>query len=137
MNPVTWLVATLSLSLPAEYKLATSSSEQVPHPRLPGTLVHEKWWRWEAPGGRVVMLGYWQPYPPRDGGPMYAVAEWPAVVAGQKVKVYETDFFMGCQQRVLVTSLRFSAPQAQALLYATGLSQAEFTAMLGRTQLRR
>ncbi|MBF9220647.1 hypothetical protein [Hymenobacter ruricola] len=133
-----WLVAILSLSLPAEFHLAASTSEQVPMRGLPGSSAHEEFRRWEAPGERALHLFYWQPMAPRDGGPMHAVAEWPAVVAGQAVKVYETDSFMGARRRVLVTYLRFAAPQpeAQAMLYASGLSRAEFTAVLAQVRLR-
>jgi hypothetical protein len=137
MPPSTWLIAVLSLSLPAEFHLAASTSESVPM-LLPDQSAHEEFRRWEAPGGRALHLFYWQPRAPRDGGPMHAVAEWPAVVAGQAVKVYETDSFMGTRRRVLVTYLRFAAPQpeAQLMLYATGLSRTEFMAVLAQVRLR-
>ena len=134
MAPVPWLIAQLLLSLPAEYKLVGSTSEEVPMASLPGASAHLEFRRWEAPGGRTLHVAHWQPMPTRDGGPMHAVAEWPATVAGQRVQVYETDYFMGRPQRVLVTYLRFAAPEAQASLYATGLTRAAFGRLLARVQ---
>ena len=134
MAPVPWLIAQLLLSLPAEYKLVGNSSEEVSLASLPGASAHLEFRRWEAPGGRTLHVAYWQPMPARDGGPMHAVAQWPATVAGQRVQVYETDYFMGRPQRVLVTYLRFAAPEAQATLYATGLTRAAFERLLAHVQ---
>ena len=136
MALVPWLIARLLLSLPAEYKLVGSTSEEVPLASLPGVSAHQEFRRWEAPGGRAVHVAYWQPRPTRDGGPMHTVAEWSAVVAGQRVRVYETDYFMGSQQRVLVTYLRVAVPEAQVSLYATGLSRAAFRALLAHVQIQ-
>lgn len=101
-----------------------------------GTATREEFRRWEAPGGRALNFTCWQPTVPRDGGPMHAVAEWPAAVAGQPVRVYETDEFMGTRQRVLVTYLHFSVPQpgGHAMLVGWGLSRAEFMAVLAGVQ---
>lgn len=134
----TWLVATLSRALPAGCHLQGSSSEQVASPLLPGVSGHQEFRRWEAPGGRALHVFYWQPRPLRDLGPMHTTAEWPAVVAGQAVKIYQTDYFMGRQQRALVTYLDLAAaqPSAQVMLYATGLSRAEFMAALAGLHVR-
>jgi hypothetical protein len=136
MAPVSWLIANLLLLLPAACKLAGSTSEEVPVFFLPGALAHQEFRRWEASGGRALHASYRQLRPARDGGPMHAAAEWPATVAGQAVKVYETDYFMGRKQRVLVTYLRFAAPEAQLMLYANGLTRAEFMAILAQVQAR-
>jgi hypothetical protein len=134
MVPVSWLIAHLLLLLPAEYKLAASTSEDVPMELLPGASAHEEFRRWEAPGGRALHASYWQPRPARDGGPMHAVAHWPATVAGQAVQVYETDYFMGRKQHVLVTYLHFANPEAQLMLYTNGLTRAEFMTILAQAQ---
>lgn len=136
MASVTWLIAHLLLLLPAEYKLVSATFEEVPLATLPGVSAHLEFRRWAAPGDRALHVAYWQPQPTRDGGPMHAVAEWSAVVAGQCVQVYETDYFMGRQQRVLVTYLRVAAPEAQVILYATGLSRAAFSTLLAQVQLQ-
>jgi hypothetical protein len=68
---------------------------------------------------------------------MHAVAEWSARVAGQPVQVYETDYFMGCPQRALVTYLHFAVPEAQVTLYATGLTRAAFLTLLAHVQPQR
>lgn len=134
MVSASWLVVNLLLTLPAEYKLVGTSSEEVPMALLPGASAHQEFRRWEAPGGRALHVAYWQPMPARDGGPMHAVAEWPASVAGQQVQVYETDYFMGRKQRVLVTYLRFAAPEAQVILYASGLTRAAFLTLLAHVR---
>ena len=134
MASVSWLIAHLLLSLPAEYKLVGTTSEEVPLASLPGVSAHLEFRRWEAPGGRALHAAYWQPMPTRDGDPMHAIAEWSATVAGQRVRVYETDYFMGSQQRALVTYLRFTAPEAQVTLYATGLTRAAFSTLLAHVQ---
>jgi hypothetical protein len=136
MVRVSWLIAHLLLSLPVEYKLVGTASEDVSLASLTGTSAHLEFRRWEAPGGRALHLAYWQPWPARDGGPMHAVAEWSAVVAGQPVRVYETDYFMGRKQRVLVMYLRVAAPEAQVSLYATGLTRAAFLTLLAHVQLK-
>jgi len=129
-----WLVANLLLSLPAAYTLVDTTAEEVPLASLPGVSAHLEFRRWEAPGGRALHMLHWQPGPTRDGGPMHAVAEWSARVAGQPVQVYETDYFMGRPQRVLVTYLHFMAPKAQVMLYATGLTRAAFLTLLAHVQ---
>jgi hypothetical protein len=134
MAPIPWLIVNLLLTLPAEYKLVGNTSEQVPVALLPGASAHQEFRRWEAPGGRALHVSYWQPRPARDGGPMHAVAQWPATVAGQAVQVYETDYFMGQKQRVLVTYLRFTTPEAHIMLYAAGLTRADFMAVLARAR---
>jgi len=136
MTSASWLIANLLLLLPAEYELVGNTSEEVPMGLLPGASAHQEFRRWEAPGGRALHVSYWTPRPTRDGGPMHAVAEWPATVAGQSVRVYETDYFMGRKQHVLVTYLRFAAPEAQVMLYANGLTKAAFMTILAQAQHR-
>lgn len=128
-----WPAPPLLLRLPPEYQLAHHSSEQLPTP-IPGTSAREEFWRWEAAGERVLHLFCWQPMAPRPGGPVRAVAEWPATVAGQATQVLEADLFMGYAQRVLVTHLVL--PGAQLMLYAKGLNQPEFLALLAAIELR-
>ena len=134
MASVPWLIANLLLLLPAEYQLTANTAEEVSMASLPGASAHLEFRRWEAPGGCALHAAYWRPQPARDGGPMHAVAEWPTTVAGQAVKVYETDYFMGRKQRVLVTYLRFANPEAQLMLYATGLTRAQFMAILAQAR---
>ena len=136
MNPTVWLVVALSISLPSEYRLTASTSERIPLLGPPGSYATEEFRSWEAPGGKALYLYFWQPRAPRDLGPMSTAAEWPALVAGQSVKVFETAVFMGRDQRVLVTYLRFIKPEAQAMLYASGLNRAEFDSILSDVQPR-
>ncbi|RTQ48984.1 hypothetical protein EJV47_15450 [Hymenobacter gummosus] len=128
-----WPAGPLVLALPAAYQLAHHSTERVPLPFPPETLVQEDFWRWEAPGGAALHLFYWQPRAPRPGGPMRSVRTWPAQLAGQPVQVHETDLFMGWAQRALVTHLPL--PAAQLMLCATGLSPAEFETVLEGARL--
>ena len=137
MATVPWLVVNLLLSLPAAYKLVGTTSEDIPLASLPGVSAHLEFRRWEAPGGRALHVLYWQPRPTRDGGPMHTVAEWAARIAGQPVQVYETDYFMGRPQRALVTYLHFAVPEAQVMLYATGLTRAAFLTLLAHVQPQR
>lgn len=130
MTTTLWLVAVLSLSLPAPYRLADSSSERVAMPGPPGQVATQEFRRWTAPGGKALHLFHWLPRPPRDLGPMAVRAEWPATVAGQDTRIIETTMFMGRPQRVLVTYLVFTSPTAQVMIYATGMEREEFEAVL-------
>jgi len=130
MSAMIWFVALLSLSLPAEYRLSGNSSERVSIPGPPGFYATEEFRSWQAPGGRAIHLFFWVPRAPRDLGPMKVAAEWPVMVAGQNTKVVETSLFMGRKQRVLVTYLHFFDPEANAMLYASGVDRKEFEALL-------
>lgn len=130
MTLSTWIIAILSFSLPAEYVLVGNSSEQIARRGPPGQFATEEFRSWEAPGGKFAALFYWVPMAPRDGGPMVAASETPAVVAGQETKIIETSMFMGVSQKVLVTHLHFSHPESTAMIYAKGLSIEEFRALL-------
>lgn len=135
MSPVIWIIALLSLSLPAEYRLEGNTSERVSLPGPPGYYTTEEFRSWQAPGGRSLYLFFWKPRPPRDLGPMTVAAEWPIMVAGQKTKVIETSLFMGRKQRVLVTYLNFADPEAKAMLYASGFDRKGFEAILSGLKL--
>jgi len=124
-----WLVAILSLTLPAEYRLGDSRSERFPLVGPPGLHTNEDFRSWNAPGGKSVYLFYWSPQA-RDLGPMVVAAEWPARVAGQDTRIIETSMFMGRPQRVLVVHLAFSAPRSTAMVYATGLERRDFESLL-------
>jgi hypothetical protein len=130
-----WLVAVLSLSLPAAYGLSANSSEQVPLPGPPGFYATEEFRSWQAPGGKTLHLFFWVPRAPRDLGPMEVTAEWAVSVAGQSTKVFETSMFMGSKQRVLVTYLHFTNPEANAMLYASGLERREFETLLSGVKI--
>ena len=130
MTPTIWLVVMLSISLPSDYRLEGNTSERIGLPGPPGFYATQEFRSWQAPEGKKLYLFVWTPRPPRDLGPMEAASEWPALVAGQKTKIIETSRFMGRQQRVLVTHLRFSNPEAQAMFYASGLNRTEFEAVL-------
>jgi hypothetical protein len=135
MSAMIWIVALLSLSLPAEYRLEGNTSERVSLPGPPGYYATEEFRSWQAPGGRSLVLFFWKPRPPRDLGPIAVAAEWPAQVAGQKTKCYETSMFMGRKQRVLVTYLNFADPEAKAMLYATGVDRKEFEVVLSGVKI--
>lgn len=130
MTLSTWIIAILSFSLPAEYVLVGNTSERIERRGPPGQYATQEFRSWEAPGGKFAALFYWVPSAPRDGGPMVAASETPAVVAGQETKIIETSMFMGVSQRVLVTHLHFSNPESRAMIYAKGLSNEEFRALL-------
>jgi len=135
MTPTIWLVAVLSLALPSEYSLGATSSERVALPGPPGFSATEEFRSWRAPGGKTLHLFFWVPRAPRDLGPMAVTAEWPASIAGQSTKVIETSIFMGRKQRVLVTYLHFTNPEANAMLYASGLDRPEFEALLSGVKI--
>ena len=130
MNATIWLVALLSLALPAEYGLTGNSSERIALVGPPGTYATQEFRSWKAPDGRALHLFFWIPRAPRDLGPMKASAEWPVSVAGQNTKVIETSLFMGRGQRVLVTYLHFADPEAHAMFYASGVERSDFDAIL-------
>jgi len=129
MTVTVWVVAILSLSLPAEYRIADSTSERIALPGPPGLYATQEFRSWNAPG-KSLYLFYWVPRAPRDLGPMKAVAEWPARVAGHDTRIVETSMFMGRQQRVLVAHLQFDPPGSSAMIYATGLDRREFASIL-------
>ncbi len=129
MTTTLWLVAILSLTLPAEYRLGDSRSERFPLPGPPGLHTSEEFRSWNAPSGKSVYLFYWSPLP-RDLGPMVVAAEWPARAAGQDTRIIETSIFMGRPQRVLVAHLAFSAPRSSAMVYAVGLERRDFESIL-------
>jgi hypothetical protein len=130
-----WLVALLSLSLPAAYRLSANSSEQVGLPGPPGFYATEEFRSWQAPDGKTLHLFFWVPRAPRDLGPMQVAAEWAVSIAGQSTKVFETSIFMGSKQRVLVTYLHFTNPEANAMLYASGIEPLEFEALLSGVKI--
>jgi hypothetical protein len=82
MNATIWIVALLSLSLPAEYRLGDNTSERVSLPGPPGYYATEEFRSWQAPGDRSLYLFFWVPQAPRDLGPLVVAAEWPVRVAG-------------------------------------------------------
>ena len=125
-----FLVAILSLSLPAEFKSGSNTTERVPMFGPPGRYATQDFRSWDAPGGRSLYLFYWVPSAPRDLGPMKAAAEWPGRVAGQDVTIIETEIFMGRPQRVLVTHLGFKDAGSSAMIYAVGMERKEFEAIL-------
>ena len=126
----TWIIAILSFSLPPEYLLVGNSSERVEHQLDPDFFTTEEFRSWQAPDDRFLTLFYWIPSAPRDGGPMVIANQTPAIVAGQETKIIETSMFMGDAQRVLVTHLSFTNPEATAMIYAKGLKIEEFQALL-------
>jgi hypothetical protein len=130
MTLTTWIIAVLSFSLPSEYALVGKSSDRIERPGPPGLFATQEFRSWQAPDGKFVALFYWVPSAPRDGGPMVVAHETPAVVAGQKTKIIETTQFMGPTQRVVVTHLRFTDPEATAMIYAKGVSVEEFRSLL-------
>lgn len=134
MTLSTWIIAILSFSLPAEYVLVGNSSEQIARHGPPGQFATQEFRSWEAPDGKFVTLFYWVPSAPRDGGPMMAVSETPAVVAGQETKIIETST-KGISERALVTHLHFSNPESRAMISARGLSLDEFRALLANLRV--
>jgi hypothetical protein len=126
-----WIVAVLLLSLPSEYRLCANSSERAELlPGPPGFYATEEFRSWQTPDGKAFHLFFWVPRAPRDLGPMKVAAEWPVSVAGQDTKVLETSLFMGRKRSVLVTYLHFTNPEANAMLYASGLDLSEFRSLL-------
>jgi hypothetical protein len=126
---IAWIVGALTFSLPSEYELQDSRSMQVPLPGLSKT-VPEEFRSWQTPAGKKLYLFYWVPSAPRDLGPMVVKQEWPIEIAGQQTRIVETSMFMGTPQRVFVTYLRFTQPESNAMLYASGLSREEFSSIL-------
>ena len=135
MSATIWIVALLSLSLPAEYRLVGNTSERISLPGPPGYYATEEFRSWQAPGGINLYLFFWRPRPPRELGPMTVAAERPVVVAGQKMKIFETSMFMGRKQRVLVTYLKFVDPEAKAMIYASGVGSKEFEGILSGVKI--
>lgn len=131
-----WLVALLSLTLPAEYRLQSNTTQAFPMPGPPGTKTNEEFRSWTASGGRQLCLFYWTPYP-RDVGPMAVAAKYPARVAGQDTTIIETSLFMGQKQRVLVTHLGFKDQQGSAMIYAVGIDRKEFESLLSGVARRK
>jgi len=136
MNATIWLVALLSLSLPAEYELAGNTSERIAYsPGPPGYYATEEFRSWRTPEGKALYLFLWKPSAPRALGPMAMAAEWPLVVAGQNTRIIETSQFMGSRRRVLVTHLSFSEPKAAAMIYTTGIEREEFEKLLSGVKI--
>ncbi|HOW54114.1 MAG TPA: hypothetical protein PLR60_05595 [Syntrophorhabdaceae bacterium] len=53
---------------------------------------------------------------------MAATRQWDRIVAGEKIKVTETDQFMGKKQKVFVVHLKRSSPDAVIMIYASGVT---------------
>lgn len=137
MTCTAWLIAMITLCLPPEYMPVGNKSERVERRGPPGLYATEEFRSWRTPEGKAVVLFYWVPTAPRDLGPMVAARRHPAVVAGQTTEILETSLFMGREQRVLVTHLRFADPESRAMIYADGLTVAEFEALLASLALKR
>lgn len=135
MNAAIWIVTLLSLTLPAEYRLVDSTSERIPLAGPPGYSATQEFRSWQAPGEKALYLFEWQPYPPRDLGPMKSERDWPVVVAGQQANISETSLFMGRPQRVLAVHLSCKHPEGRAMIYATGIGLDEFRGILGNVKL--
>jgi hypothetical protein len=125
-----WIFAALALSLPAEYKPRDATAERIALPGPPGQFATQTFRSWSGPAGKSVYLFYWEPRAPRDLGPMQVAAKWPARVADQETEILETSMFMGRPQRVFVVHLAFTAPDATAMIYVTGMERSEFEAIL-------
>src|SRR5262245_53368351 len=130
MTAALWILAALSLSLPAEFKPRDETSERIPLLGPPGQFATQTFRSWSGPSGKSVYLFYWEPQAPRDLGPMQVAAKWPARVAGQQTEILETSMFMGRPQRVFVVHLAFKGPDATAMIYATGMERLEFETIL-------
>ena len=132
MDSILWLVASLALTLPAHFHSAGTSSTRHALPGPPGLEATEEFRSWKGKPGQELFVFYWEPRAPRPGGPMVSADQWKESVAGQTVTVHETSQFMGRPQRVLVAHLTFQSPEAQAMIYGTGLSRPEFSAILAK-----
>jgi hypothetical protein len=124
-----WLVAILTLTLPADYQPQSNVTQSFSVPGPPGTKTTEVFRSWVAPGGKRLHVFCWTPYP-RDLGPMVVESEFPVRVAGQDTAILETSMFMGRKQRVLVAHLGFKDQKTSAMIYAVGMDRQEFQSIL-------
>jgi hypothetical protein len=128
MNGTEWLVTSLMLSLPTEYRLERSYSCECALPGPHCQYTREESWAWRAGSETTLTLFEWTPSDPRTCGPMIASAEWPVTVAGQTTKLIETCSFRGRPQRALLTHLQ--AAESQILVTAVGMPRQEFEGLL-------
>jgi len=137
MNEIAWVIACLILSLPAGFKQTANSKETSPLLNIPGARATETYAAWEGSEGKSVHVFWWDPSPPRDGGPIVAEREWDETVAGETARVIETKMFFGQPQRVLVTHLHPKGCRGVGMVYAQGMSQEEFSRVLAKIQLKK
>jgi hypothetical protein len=130
MNSIIWVVAILSLTLPSEFQSWGTKTSRQPLPGPPGAMALEEFRSWKGKPGQELYLLYWEPRAPRPGGPMVSVNQWEETAAGQKVTVHETSQFLGGPRHVMVAHFSIKSPEAQAMIYGSGFSRAEFSSIL-------
>ncbi|GEM_PF-2910465 len=122
MSEIVCILAGLTFLLPAAFvQVDNSVQTHMLNPDLNLTC-KETFASYGGPNGEKVYVFVWEPYPPKPGGPMAATRQWDRIVAGEKIKVTETDQFMGKKQKVFVVHLKRSSPDAVIMIYASGVT---------------
>ena len=130
-----WTVAAAALRLPSEYTLKHESQRKHELPGPPGYYAIEHHASWTAPEAKELNFFFWLPRAPHPGGPMVAAAEWNIRVAGYETSLIETSMFMGLSQKILVTHLHPTEPNADILIFANGILRADFETILGGIEI--
>jgi len=135
MEPVLWIIANVLLTLPGGFEVTAQRRDTLDAPGPPGSMAVEEYRAWTGPQGQTVHLFWWAPRPPREGGPLRTARSWPVRVAGREAHILETETFLGREQKVLVTHLRFEQPEARVMIYAQGMTLGAFRRLLETVRL--
>ena len=134
MEAIVWTMAGIALSLPADLQLTHVKNETAPSFIL-NVLAEELFCTWEGAHGRKFRASWWDPYPPRPGGPMAGAEEWKASFLGKTVSVARAALFEKDKREVLVMAVELPESHAWVNLHAEGLSKEEFNAVLSSASL--
>lgn len=131
-----WLVGVLMLMLPPQWTQSSTGCDQVPVINgAAGATTEECKAVWTKDGAELTVI-VWRPVVARDGGPMESVEDAKGRLLGKDVVVSRTSSFMGVAQEVLVTSVTLTTPEAHVLIYAKGVSDQDFQAILDGVSLK-
>jgi hypothetical protein len=134
MEPIVWAMAGIVFSLPADLQWTHAKNETSPSVIL-NVLAEVLFCRWEGGNGRTFVASWWDPYPPRPGGPMASAEEWKASFLGKTVNVSRTSLFEGAKREVLMMAVELPESHAWVNLHSEGLSKEEFNAVLTSASL--
>ena len=134
MEKTDWAMAGITLSLAADLQLTQAKCETAPSVIL-NVLAEELFCRWEGRNDRTFVASWWDPYPPRPGGPMVSAEEWKASFLGKTVNVSRTSMFEGAKREVLMMAAEIPESHAWLNLHSEDLSKEEFNAVLTSASL--
>lgn len=101
MDLLSWTAAAYILLLPSGYRLEAQSVEAVPGPGGLETVI-ETACTWKNGAGHSIVFHWWNPYPPRPGGPLVAARKATGAWAYAPAAFVETTVYQGSNARMTV-----------------------------------